>query len=130
MSVVTQPADSICSVPLVEIRITGALEAARLSITSAVLDAALRLRPGCLIVDLAECSGIDAAAIDMLLDVHRELSRAGSRLTLRGPTPRLRRILGIARVDQVLHMVPGPGTGPVDEQLPGAGGEPTGVRSP
>jgi anti-anti-sigma regulatory factor len=121
VSVVTQPAGSICSVPLVEVRITGALEAARLSITGGVLDTALRLRPACVVVDLAECSGIDAAAIDMLLEVHRELSRAGSQLTLRAPTPRLRRILGIARVDHVLHTVPGPGTGQSNERLPNAG---------
>lgn len=109
MSVVTQPAGSICSVPLVEVRITGTLEAARLSITGAVLDAALRLRPARLVVDLAECSGIDAAAIEMLLDTHRELARTGSQLTLRAPTERLQWILGVARVDQVLHIVPGPG---------------------
>ena len=123
MSVVTQPAGSICSVPLVEIRITGALDAARLSVTGAVLNTALRLRPACLVVDLAECSGIDAAAIGMLLDVHRELSRVGSQLTLRAPTPRLRRILSIARVDHVLHTVPGPAAGQSDDRLPGAGND-------
>jgi anti-sigma B factor antagonist len=127
MSVVTQPAGSICSVPLVEIRITGALDVARLSVTGAVLGAALRLRPACLVVDLAECSGIDAAAINMLLDAHRELSRAGSQLTLRAPTPRLRRILSIARVDHVLHTIPGP-AGQVNDRLPGAGGDDASAR--
>jgi anti-anti-sigma factor len=112
-------------VPLVEIRITGSLAAARLSTTVAVLHAAFRLRPARLVVDLAECSGIDAAAIDMLLDAHRELSRAGSQLTLRAPTPRLRRILHIARVDHVLHTVPGPAAGQPDERPPGAGGDTT-----
>jgi anti-anti-sigma factor len=111
MSVVTPPVGSTCSVPLVEIRITGALDAARLPVAGEILDAALRLRPAYLVVDLAECSGIDAAAIGMLLDTHRELARAGSQLTLRAPTPRLRRLLGIARVDHVLHTVPGPAGG-------------------
>jgi anti-anti-sigma factor len=123
MSVVTQPASSICSVPLVEIRITGVLDAARLSVTGAILGAALRLRPASLVVDLAECSGIDAAAINLLLDVHRELSRADSQLTLRAPTPHLRRILSIARVDHVLHTVPGPAAGQFNERLPDASGD-------
>ena len=48
----------------------------------------------------------DAAGIGLLLDVHRDLWRAGTRLMLRAPTPRLRRILRIARVDQVLSIVP------------------------
>jgi anti-anti-sigma factor len=116
-----QPAGDSCSVPLVEVGITGVLDAARLPITRTVLDAAVRLRPARLVVDLAECSGIDAAAIGMLLDVHRELSRTGSQLTLRAPNPRLRRILGIARVDHVLHTVAGPAHGQVNEH-------PAGVR--
>jgi anti-anti-sigma factor len=115
-------------VPLVEIRISGPLDAARLPTTGAVLDAALRLRPACLVVDLAECSGLDAAAIGMLLDAHRELARAGSQLTLRAPTPRLRRILGIARVDRVLHTVPGPAAGQLNDRLPGAGGDAVSAR--
>lgn len=118
MSVVTQPAGSICSVPLVEINISGSLDAARLSTTGAILDAALRLRPERLVVDLAQCSGIDAAAIEMLLTVHRALARDGARLTLREPTPRLQWIFEIARVDNVLHTVFEPAAGRLDETAP------------
>jgi anti-anti-sigma factor len=110
--VVTQ-AEARTSVPLVEVDITGRLDVTCLPAVRAVLHPAVRLRPDLLVIDLAGCSGIDAAAIALLLDVHRDLLRAGSSLTLRAPTPQLRRILAIARVAHVLHIVPGvapPGT--------------------
>lgn len=105
MSVVAQ-ADGGTRVPLVEVCITGRMEFARLPAARAVLDLVVRLRPDQLVIDLAECTGIDAAAIALLLDVHRDLLRAGSSLTLRAPSPRLRRILAIARVTNVLYIVP------------------------
>jgi len=58
------------------------------------------------VVEVYVTETIDAAGIGLLLDVHRDLWRAGARLMLRAPTPRLRRILRIARVDQVLSIVP------------------------
>jgi anti-anti-sigma factor len=105
MSVVTQPA-ARTSVPLVELCVTGRLDVACLPSVRAVLDAAVRLRPDQLVIDLAGCSGIDAAAIGLLLDVHRDLLRGGSSLTLHAPSARLRRILAIARVTHVLRIVP------------------------
>jgi anti-anti-sigma factor len=101
--------------PLVEVAIAAGLDMAGLPAVRAVLDAAIRLRPDMLVIDLAGCSGIDAAAIGLLLDVHWDLLRAGAPLTLRGPTPRLQRILAIARVDQVLHPVPGAAPGGRDD---------------
>jgi anti-anti-sigma factor len=95
-----------CHVPMVEVYVTERLEVACLPAVRPVLDAAIRLRPDRLVLDVAGCSAIDAAGIGLLLDVHRDLWRAGARLMLRAPTPRLRRILRIARVDQELSIVP------------------------
>jgi anti-anti-sigma factor len=72
----------------------------------ALLDEALALNPRELVVDLESCPLVDAAAIGLLLDVHRRARRAGGVLTLRAPSPRLRRNLELARVDAVLRVTP------------------------
>jgi anti-anti-sigma factor len=94
------------AVPVVELCIVGRLDVKCLPAVRAAMYAAVDLRPDVLVIDLAGCCGIDAAAIALLLDVHRDLLRAGSALTLRAPSPRLRRILAIARVANVLHIIP------------------------
>ena len=94
------------AVPIVELHVSGRLDMACLPEFRDALDAAVRLRPNQLVVDLSDCWGIDAAAIGLLLDVHRGLLRADSSLILRAPTTQLRRTLAIARVDQVLRVLP------------------------
>ena len=106
MSAVAQPVAGPVSVPVVEIYLTDRLDLTCLAPVEAALDTAVRLCPDRLVVDMAGCVGIDAAGVALLLDVHRRLLRVGAGLTLRAPSPRLRRILRIARVEQVLHVVP------------------------
>lgn len=55
--------------------------------TGVVFDRLLALRPGRVVVDLSRCRHIDAAAIGLLLDVHRRLVRADGVLTIRNPNP-------------------------------------------
>jgi anti-anti-sigma factor len=69
------------------------------------LDDALRLRPAQLVVDLSGCGYADALAIDVLLNAHRKAYQLGARLTLRSPSARFQRLLHLARVHQVFHMV-------------------------
>ncbi|MEH1127178.1 STAS domain-containing protein [Micromonospora sp. CPCC 206061] len=102
----TQPGTRACTVPLVEMRITGPLDMTATQAIRTTLDTAIALNPHQLVLDLAECPVIDAAAIGLLLDIHRHLWRSGAVLTLRSPTPRLRHILRIARVDNVLRIEP------------------------
>jgi anti-anti-sigma factor len=90
--------------PTIEVVITQELDAAAVPRVAALLNEAVDLHPGNLVVDLAECPFVDAAAIGMLLDVHRRLFSAGGRLTLRSPGPRVTRTLRLARVDNVLHV--------------------------
>lgn len=78
-----------------------------LSATGAVFDRLLALHPAQVVVDLSGCRHIDAAAIGLLLDVHRRLTRADAVLTVRDPNPRIWRILQSARLDQVLPIVAG-----------------------
>lgn len=91
-----------CPVRRVEISITDDLHLAFLPEVGVVFDRILSLLPGEVVVDLSGCRHVDAAAIGLLLDVHRRLSRRQAALTLRDPNPRIRSILQTARVDTVL----------------------------
>jgi anti-anti-sigma factor len=86
-----------------EIRITTPLSAATADDIGGLLDNAVTLRPAHLIIDLTDCEYLDATGIGLLLDIHRRTWQSGGRLSLRGMSPRLRRILKLARVDRVLH---------------------------
>jgi anti-anti-sigma factor len=100
-----QPAGRTGAVPLVEFVITGELDWPSLPRVRQQLDAVVSLRPRHVVIDLAGCTMLDAAAIALLLDVHRELRRAEGRLDLRRPTPRVRRILELARTTRVLPVI-------------------------
>ncbi|MCW3844150.1 STAS domain-containing protein [Micromonospora yasonensis] len=94
-----------CGVPLVEVEITEELDLARLPEVAVVLDRVLALHPRAVTIDLAECRHVDAAAIALLLDVHRRMARRGATLTLRDPNPRIRRILDTARLGETVPIV-------------------------
>ena len=91
-------------VPVIEVIVTEELDAGAVPRLDARLAEALELRPARLVVDLAGCPRMDAAAIGLLLDVHRRVRRAGGLLTLRAPSARLLRNLELARADRVLHV--------------------------
>ncbi|MFY1623101.1 STAS domain-containing protein [Micromonospora sp. WMMD723] len=111
-----------CTVPLVEVCVTDDLDLAALARSRQVFDRLVALRPAHVVVDLSECRHLDAAAIGLLLDVHRELARHGGVLTLRDPSARALRVLSAARVSRVLPMVTTPRALRVDGgQVPSAG---------
>jgi anti-anti-sigma factor len=62
---------------------------------------AMLSRPRRLVVDLRDCPLVDAGALAILLQAHRAMLEAGGTLTLRSPAERVRRILRIARLDNV-----------------------------
>ncbi|MEV7332172.1 STAS domain-containing protein [Micromonospora sp. NPDC093244] len=93
-----------CTLPLVEVSVTE-LDLACLPEAGTVFDRLLALRPGQVVVDLSACRHIDAAAVGLLLDLHRRLSRVDAVLTLANPNPRIRRILQITHLDRVLSIV-------------------------
>jgi Anti-anti-sigma regulatory factor (antagonist of anti-sigma factor) len=90
---------------LVEIVVDEDLTAEAAARLSSRLADALRMRPAQLVVDLSRCGYADALAIDVLLNAHRRAYQLGGRLTLRCPSPRVQRLLHLARVHQVFHVV-------------------------
>jgi anti-anti-sigma factor len=93
-------------IPVVEVVIRDALDLNGLTRLGSLLDEAIALEPAELVVDLTDCPLIDAAFIGLLLDTHRRVRRGGGYLTLRSPSPRLRRNLTLARADGVLRTSP------------------------
>ncbi|MDG4797510.1 STAS domain-containing protein [Micromonospora sp. WMMD1082] len=108
----TTPRRPECSVPLVEVSITE-FDLACLPETGAVFDRLLALQPHQVVIDLAGCRHIDAAAIGLLLDVHRRMVRTGGVLSVRNPNPRITRILHTARLDQILPVHTDSGASPI-----------------
>lgn len=94
-----------CAVPLVEVEITEELDLARLPEVAVILDRVLALNPAEVIVDMAGCRHVDAAAIALLLDVHRQMARRHATLTVRNPNPRIQRILETARLGEIVPIV-------------------------
>lgn len=96
---------------LAEIVVTEPLDLAGVKEVGAVLDRVIDLRPERLVIDISACRHVDAAGIGLLLDAHRRMWRQGGRLTLRSPSPRIRRLLQVSRVDGVFHIVAEPSVG-------------------
>jgi anti-anti-sigma factor len=93
-------------IPVVEVQVVGDLCGPALPRFESSVTEALTVHPAVLIVDLARCPLIDAAGIGMLLDLHRQMRRRESRLSVREPSPAVQRLLSIARVDQILDFIP------------------------
>lgn len=103
-----RPAGDTCTaslaVAVVEISVVQVLDVGGVPAFSELLDRVLALEPRELVVDLAGCESLDAAAINVLLDAHRRLWCADGVLMLRTPAPRVRRLLSLARADRVLRI--------------------------
>jgi anti-anti-sigma factor len=102
------PTTQARTTPLLEIRVSEPLDERMAVSVGGLFEDAVALRPAHLIVDLAECEYLDATGITLLVDTHRRIWQDGGRMTLRGLSPRLHRILEIARVDRVLHTATAP----------------------
>ncbi len=101
-----QSSSSSATTQLVEVFVAEPLDSTAVERLKSRLDEALAMRPAHLVVDLAECPFVDATAVQVLVQIHREAWQIGGRLTLRSPSPRLRGILRLSRVDRVLHITP------------------------
>lgn len=92
--------------PEVTLRVTEDLDISTLHALREQIGDALTLRPQRLIIDLHGCRYLDAQAITVLLDAHREMWRLEGRLVLRGCSPETLRLLAIAGVLSVFETEP------------------------
>ncbi len=95
--------------PAVAVEVVGALDLSCLARVRAQIDEELSGHPEHLVVDLSACPFVDASALSMLLEVHRQASRAGGALTLRGCSPRVLRLLSLTGLRRVFDLEPASG---------------------
>jgi anti-anti-sigma factor len=84
--------------------VRGALDVSTLARVSEQLDEAMAARPSRLVVDLSDCSFVDASALAVLLEAHRRTSRSGAVLTLCGCSPRVLRLLSLTGLRRVFDL--------------------------
>ncbi|MEU8230469.1 STAS domain-containing protein [Actinoplanes sp. NPDC048967] len=92
------------TIPETTVVVTEALEGTAVQLWGDTIAAAVGLEPALLVIDLHDSPSIDASAVVMLLQTHRSMVCADGRLLVRGAAPRVRRMLGLARVDRVLDI--------------------------
>jgi anti-anti-sigma factor len=88
----------------VTVPVAGALDVTTLPRVREQLEQAAAGRPDRLVVDLSDCSFVDASALAVLLDLHRRLSRTGGVLTLSGVRPRVLRLLSLTGLRRVFDL--------------------------
>lgn len=101
MTVLAAP---LSSPAVVVVDIVGELDLTTVARVRESLDDALAARPEQLVVDLSGCPFVDASALTMLLEVHRQACRSGRTLTLRGCSPRVLRLLSLTGLRRVFDL--------------------------
>jgi anti-anti-sigma factor len=89
-----------------ELALSGRLDASSASEMRDALHAAIDAGAGDLIVDASGVDLVDATGLGVLLGAHRRAARAGRRIVLRDASPRLVRILRLARLQRVFAVEP------------------------
>jgi len=80
--------------------VSGELDAASAERLRGVVTQAIGRATGRVVVDLGAVEFIDAAGVGALIAGQHEASRAGCRMVLRTPSPRVRRILELVELGQ------------------------------
>jgi anti-anti-sigma factor len=91
---------------VIEVLVEEELDIATLPRLRERLEDALSLQPTRLVLDLRDCGFLDAQAMTVLLDVHRQAWREGGRLILRGCSSQCLRLLSLAGLLGVFEMEP------------------------
>ena len=91
---------------VVEVLVDTELDIATLPQLRAQLEDALSVRPGRLVLDLTRCGFLDAQAMTVMLDVHKQAWRQGGRLVLRGCSEQCLRLLALAGLVGVFELEP------------------------
>lgn len=94
-------------VPQVEVCIVGDLDAWSADQASRVLDEAMRLRPGVLVLDMARCRSLDVAGALLIVQTQQRMRYSGGSLSIRSPLPQIATTLRAADRHGALHVMLG-----------------------
>ena len=98
------PANTVPVTAVPVLGVLGELDAPRVARVRVQLEECLAGRPGQVVVDLTACPFVDATALAMLLEAHRQACRRGTVLTLRGCAPRVLRLLSLTGLRRVFDL--------------------------
>ncbi len=97
MDVWHQPADG-------SVHVAGSLDVRTVGLAREVLEVALGVGDGDLVLDLSRLDALDATGLGVVVSTHRKAALRGRRLVLRGASPALLRTLAVTRLHRVLHV--------------------------
>lgn len=89
------------------LRVEGELDLASSRELAEALSYARRTAPPLLVVDLGKLRFLDMAGLRVLLDAYREATAEGQRLVLANVPGRIRRVLSLAEVEDLLPEIQG-----------------------
>ena len=90
-----------------ELALSGRMDASSATEMREALHSAIESGAGDLVVDVSGVDMVDAIGLGVLLGAHRRAAQAGRRVVLRDASPRLMRILRLARLHRVFALEPG-----------------------
>jgi anti-anti-sigma factor len=90
-----------------ELALSGRLDASSATEMREALHAAIDSGDGDLVVDVSGVDLVDAIGLGVLLGAHRRAALGGRRVVLRDASPRLVRVLRLARLHRVFALEPG-----------------------
>jgi len=90
-----------------ELALSRRMDASSATEMREALHSAIESGAGDLVVDVSGVAIFDAIRLGVLLGAHRRAAQAGRRVVLRDASPRLMRILRLARLHRVFALEPG-----------------------
>jgi len=90
-----------------ELALSGRMDASSATEMREALHSAIESGAGDLVVDVSGVDMVDAIGLGVLLGAHRRAAQTGRRVVLRDASPRLLRILRLARLHRVFALEPG-----------------------
>ncbi len=90
-----------------ELALSGRMDASSATEMREALHSAIESGDGDLVVDVSGVDMVDAIGLGVLLGAHRRAAQVGRRVVLRDASPRLLRILRLARLHRVFALEPG-----------------------
>jgi anti-anti-sigma factor len=90
-----------------ELALSGRMDASSATEMREALHSAIDSGDGDLVVDVSGVDMVDAIGLGVLLGAHRRAGQAGRRVVLRDASPRLLRVLRLARLHRVFALEPG-----------------------
>jgi anti-sigma B factor antagonist len=93
------------------LHVTGEVDLATAEEIGQAATTALDAGATALVIDLHQVTFLDSTGLAVLVAVNNHATAGGARLTIRGPSPRVRKVLRITGLDEFLPVEPDPDPG-------------------